>query len=372
MENPTIYKGLAGVLADETRVSKVMPASNSLTYRGYAVQNLCAKKDFIDVAYLLFYGELPNASQRKAFEQKEKGYRVLPDLVLETIRQFPSNAHPMDVVRTCVSLLASFDEKGSAVSNKNGDEIREIGIKLFSQIPIIIAHFNRARNKKSFIKADTDLDYIDHFFHLCFEQKPTALSKKVFDISMILYAEHGFNASTFTARVISSTESDMYGAVAGAIAALKGPLHGGANEAVMHMFLEIGNPDAARAWMKKAIAEKRKVMGFGHRVYRTGDSRVPTMKEAFFNMAKATGQTQWCKMYDELASEMLEAKNIHPNLDFPAGPAYYLMGFDIDFFTPLFVMSRITGWTAHIVEQAEQNKLIRPSAQYVGVEERSV
>jgi 2-methylcitrate synthase len=189
---------------------------------------------------------------------------------------------------------------------------------------------------------------------------------------LILYAEHSFNASTFAARVIASTTSDLYSAVVGGIGALKGPLHGGANEQVMHMMLEVGDPDKAKEWMLQALTDKRKIMGFGHRVYKNGDSRVPTMRKYTAKMAEVTGNQKWMKMYDALAEVMLEKKNIHPNLDFPAGPAYYMMGFDIDFFTPIFVMSRITGWSAHVIEQSKANRLIRPLSAYNGKGERKV
>lgn len=367
-----IKKGLVGVVADETKVSKVMPETNSLTYRGYAVQDLAEHKSFTEVAYLLFNGELPNEAELTEFNTTEKHNRSLPPELLAMLKQIPPTAHPMDVVRSAVSFLGCADSVGAKFSNKNLTEIKTTAVKLFAKLPTIVAAFKLLREGKNIIAPDESLDYVDNFFHMCFGKTPDALVKKVFDISMTLYAEHGFNASTFTARVITSTESDIYGAITGAIAALKGPLHGGANEAVMHMMLEIDDPTQAAQWMKDALRDKKKIMGFGHRVYRSGDSRVPTMKKAFFSLAEKTGQTKWCKMYDALAEEMEAAKKILPNLDFPAGPAYYLMGFDIDFFTPFFVMSRITGWTAHVLEQTATNKLIRPSAVYSGVEQRSI
>ena len=207
---------------------------------------------------------------------------------------------------------------------------------------------------------------------MCFGKVPDPAVIKAFDVSLTLYAEHGFNASTFTGRVISSTLSDMYSAVSGAIGALKGPLHGGANEAVMHMLLDIGDPGKAQAWLLKALKEKRKVMGFGHRVYRSGDSRVPTMKKYMLKMVDYTGEKRWAEILEILEQTMIKEKGIYPNLDFPAGPAYYMMGFDIDIFTPIFVISRITGWCAHIKENLAANRLIRPLCQYVGPEQRTV
>jgi citrate synthase len=217
-----------------------------------------------------------------------------------------------------------------------------------------------------------DLGFSDNFFYMCFGSAPTAEIRKCFDISMILYAEHSFNASTFTARTVTSTTSDVYSAIVAAIGALKGPLHGGANEAVMHMLLEIGEPNRAEDWLKRALHEKRKIMGFGHRVYRNGDSRVPTMTDAFHAVARGAGAEKWAEMSSRLARAMFAAKGIHPNLDFPTGPAYYLMGFDIPMFTPMFVMSRITGWGAHVLEQKANNKLIRPLSAYIGPAQRHI
>ncbi|HND86213.1 MAG TPA: citrate/2-methylcitrate synthase, partial [Pseudobdellovibrionaceae bacterium] len=216
-----------------------------------------------------------------------------------------------------------------------------------------------------------DLSLSENFFHMCFGSIPDPRIVKAFDVSLILYAEHSFNASTFTSRVVTSTQSDIYSATTAGIGALKGPLHGGANEMVMHMMKEIGDPAKARDWMLDALAQKKKVMGFGHRVYKSGDSRVPTMKKYLQVMCDVTGEQKWIQMYEALEKVMVEKKNIYPNLDFPAGPAYYLMGFDINFFTPIFVMARTTGWSAHIMEQAANNRIIRPLSEYVGATQRS-
>jgi 2-methylcitrate synthase len=213
---------------------------------------------------------------------------------------------------------------------------------------------------------------VENFFHMVFGKVPAPEVVKAFEVSLVLYAEHGFNASTFTARTVVSSLSDIYSGVVGGIASLKGALHGGANEAVMHMLLEIGEPARAREWMLTALREKRVVMGFGHRVYKNGDSRVPTMKKYARKISEFTGQSKWLDMQDILEGVMLEQKKIHPNLDFPSGPAYYMMGFDIDMFTPFFVMARITGWTAHIMEQLANNRLIRPLSKYTGPGERHV
>ena len=249
---------------------------------------------------------------------------------------------------------------------------RNRALDLLAKIPTMIASDFRYRKGKRRISPRDDLSISENFLNMCFGSVPPKEVVKAFDISLILYAEHSFNASTFASRVITSTMSDIYGAVVGGIAALKGPLHGGANEAVMNMLLEIGHPNKAADWLNKAFSEKRVVMGFGHRVYKSGDSRVPTMRAALEELGRWKNDRRWIEIEDVLQQIMLDQKNIYPNLDFPAGPAYYMMDFPIDMYTPIFVMSRITGWTAHIMEQGQDNRLIRPLSVYKGVKQRSV
>ena len=367
-----IKYGLAGVIADDTAVSKVMPETNSLTYRGYAVQDLAAKCRFEEVAYLMWNGELPTQSQLDAFVAKEKSLRGLSDDLIAVMRKFPKTAHPMATLRTAVSFLGLEDKD---INDHATDNLYERALIMYAKIPQIVAADFRLRNGKEPIAPDLSLGFSENFFHMCFGEVPAPETVKCFDISMTLYAEHSFNASTFAGRVIASTTSGIYSAVTGAIGALKGPLHGGANEAVMDMLKEVGTADNAKAWMLDALATKKKIMGFGHRVYRSGDSRVPTMTDAFEEMVKIIG-TDEAKMYWEMSrildDTMVSAKGIYPNLDFPAGPAYYLMGFEIPMFTPIFVISRITGWTAHIIEQLDDNKLIRPLSNYTGSAQRDV
>lgn len=362
-------KGLAGVIADESSISKVNAATNSLMYRGYTVQDLCAKRNFIDVAWLLIKGELPTEEEYHRFVAIERSKRTISNDLKEIIKRFPISAHPIDALRTCVSFLGMEDPRIWATDEEtNWDKY----VRLLAAIPTCIAAILRHRKGEDSIEPDSSLDFTANFFNMSFGKVPSDAVLKAFDVSMILYAEHSFNASTFTTRVITSTTSDLYSAVTGGIGALKGPLHGGANEMVMHMLLEIEDPTKAEAWMLDALKNKKKVMGFGHRVYRNGDSRVPSMKAAMHEMAVHVGEHKWVEMSDILEKVMVEQKGIHPNLDFPAGPAYYMMGFDIDFFTPLFVMARITGWSAHIIEQANNNRLIRPLAEYVGPDQRDV
>lgn len=367
--NIKVNKGLAGVITDDTSVSKVMAETNSLTYRGYAVQDLCEKCSWEEVAFLMVNEELPSSKKLADFIEKEKGYRNISKDLLDIIHKFPKAAHPMDTLRTCVSYLGMEDKRiwdNSLVTNMDKY------IQMLAKIPTIISATYRCKKGKKIIAPRNDLTASENFFNMCFGKIPGKEVIKAFDVSLILYAEHSFNASTFASRVITSTTSDIYSAICGGIGALKGPLHGGANEQVMHMLKEIGEVKNAKKWILDALAKKKKIMGFGHRVYRSGDSRVPTMTKYAEKMASITGGEKWIQISNILKDTMIKEKNIYPNLDFPAGPAYYMMGFDIDMFTPLFVMSRITGWTAHIMEQTADNRIIRPLSDYIGSAQRKV
>ena len=364
-----IKKGLLGIVVDETEVSKVMPEINSLTYRGYAAQDLCANCKFEEVAYLILNGELPNKKQLKVFEKQEKKERKLSKTLLEDIKKFPKKAHPMDVARTAVSIMGLEDKETKDNSPKAN--MRKV-MRIFAKTPVALAAFYRSRKGKKIIPPKNNLSFSENFFHMCFGKVPNKDIVKAFDVSLILYAEHSFNVSTFTARTITSSLSDIHGAITGAIASLKGPLHGGANEEVMHMMNKIKKPENAHKWINKALDNKDVVMGFGHRVYKSGDSRVPTMRKYFGKVAKIKKDKKFEKIYDIVEKVMIDRKDIHPNVDYPTGPTYHLMGFDTDFFTPIFVISRITGWSAHIIEQHAANKLIRPLASYKGSQHRKV
>jgi len=368
-EKMNVKKGLEGVVMDTSAVSKVNAETNSLVYRGYPVQDLAENCSFEEVAYLLYNGELPNKAQLADFATKEKSYREISKDNLNVIKALPKKCHPMDSIRTGVSFLGCEDERiWDATPATNMDK----AIRLLAKIPTMVAADFRFKKGLDFIPPNPALSIAENFFHMCFGKVPDAKVVKAFDVSLILYAEHSFNASTFTSRVVTSTQSDIYSATTAGIGALKGPLHGGANEMVMHMMLEIADPTKAEQWMIDALAQKKKVMGFGHRVYKSGDSRVPTMKKYAQVMADVTGQQKWMQMYNALEKVMVEKKKIYPNLDFPAGPAYYMMGFEIDFFTPIFVMARTTGWSAHIMEQTANNRIIRPLSEYIGSAQRNV
>jgi len=364
-----IKKGLLGIVVDETTISQVMPEINSLTYRGYTVQELCEKCSFEEVAYLVLNKELPNQKQLKKFIKEESSNRKLSKQILNDIQKMPKKAHPMDVVRTAVSLMSLEDK--DAKNNSPESNMRKT-MRIFAKTPTAVAAFFRVRKGKKIINPKKNFSFSENFFHMCFGNVPSKEIVKAFDVSLILYAEHSFNVSTFTARTITSSLSDIHGAITGAIASLKGPLHGGANEEVMHMMNKIKKPKNALKWINNALDKKEVVMGFGHRVYKKGDSRVPTMEKYFKDVSKIKSDKKFHKIYDIIKNVMIEQKDIHPNVDYPTGPTYHLMGFDTDFFTPIFVISRITGWSAHIMEQHAANKLIRPLSKYKGEKHRKV
>ena len=376
MADTEIRKGLAGVVADATAVSKVNAETNSLLYRGYPVQELAEKCSAEEVALLLWTGELPSEDELAAFRTLERENRALTPELKRVIDELPTTCHPMDVCRTAASVIGA--QHPLAEDNSPEAELRKAQ-ELFAVMPAVVCYDQRRRHGQEVVEPREDLDYAQNFLWMAFGEEAAPEVVDAFRVSIILYAEHSFNASTFTARVITSTLSDLHSAVTGAIGALKGPLHGGANEAVMHTFEELGirkeetaeeAEKRAKEWMDRALAEKKKVMGFGHRVYKHGDSRVPTMQEALFRMLDHYDRQEILGLYNGLAKSMDEAKSIKPNLDYPAGPTYWLMGFDIPTFTPIFVCARITGWTAHIMEQRANNSLIRPLSDYSGPDER--
>jgi len=364
-----IKKGLLGIVVDETTISQVMPDINSLTYRGYAVQDLCEKCSFEEVAYLILNKELPNKTKLKKFKKELEKNRNITINLREIVKHMPKRAHPMDVARTVVSVMGLEDKETN--NNSPAANMRK-AIRIFAKTPTAMAAFFRARKNKKVIPPKKSLGFSENFFYMCFGKMPSKEIIKAFDVSLILYAEHSFNVSTFTARTITSSLSDIHSAITGAIGSLKGPLHGGANEAVMHTMNKIKKPENALKWINNTLDKKEVVMGFGHRVYKKGDSRVPTMEKYFKKVSKIKNDKKFLKIYDTVKNVMIERKNIHPNVDFPTGPTYHLMGFDTDFFTPIFVLSRITGWSAHIMEQHAANKLIRPLSKYSGEKHRKV
>ncbi len=361
-------KGLEGIIVDETKISKVIPESSELLYRGYPVADLVDKYSFEEVVYLLWEGELPSVKEKESFGKQERKKRPFLDKDIVHLLEGLSDSHPMDALRTLISYWGA---KGY-VWDKTTEERKKKALRFLASAPVFVAAHFRLRKRLNPVFPDNTLPFSENFLKMCFDTVPSQEMVRLFDKTMILYAEHGFNASTFAARVIASTSSDLGSAVTGAIGALKGPLHGGANERVMEVMKDIKSPKRVEKYILKALKKKQKIMGFGHRVYRKQDSRVPSMEACARKLSEIKKEQIWMDIYDEMVAVMKREKNIYPNLDLPAGPAYYLMGFDIDMFTPLFVMSRISGWCAHIIEQGENNRIIRPLSQYTGMDKRQV
>jgi citrate synthase len=358
--------GLEGVIAGETAISTV---TGGLRYRGYPIGELVEKATFEETAYLLLHGELPTAAQLKDFNARLIAARKLPQPLVELLPKLPKDSIPMDVLRSGISLLAHFDPEvndSSPAANLRKSE------RLLAQIPLIVADFYRISKGLPLVPSRSDLSTSANFLQMVFGKEAAPEDVRAFDITLILYAEHEFNASTFTARVIVSTLSDLHSGVVGAVGALKGALHGGANEKVMDLLNEIGTVANVDPWMKAAFARKARIMGFGHRVYKTGDVRAGILKGISRQMAQQRNNIQWEDMAEKLEEIMAREKNMFPNLDWPSARVYHALNLEPPLYTPIFVMSRITGWCAHIIEQLGANRLIRPRARYTGPEVRSV
>jgi 2-methylcitrate synthase len=358
--------GLEGVIAGETAISTI---TGGLRYRGYPVVELAEKTTFDEVAYLLLHGELPTRSQLADFNKRLAAAQKLPGVLSELLKKLPKDAVPMDVVRTAVSILASYDPEVN--DNRKAANLNKAE-RLLAQIPLVIAESYRATKGLPVVAPKQELGFAANMLYMLKGTPPSAHDTKAFDVSLILYAEHEFNASTFTARVVCSTESDLHSSITAAIGALKGPLHGGANEKVMDLLLATGGPAKAEAWIRDALAKKAKVMGFGHRVYKTGDVRARVLKEYARQAAERAGTTQWETAAETIEKVMETEKNLFPNLDWPAGRLYHAMGLETPLYTPFFVASRVTGWSAHVIEQLEHNRIIRPRSRYTGPEEKHV
>jgi citrate synthase len=359
---PAYSPGLAGVIAGETKICSVDPNAG-LMYRGYDIHEMASQASFEEVAYLLINGELPNPKQLAQFTRQIAAERALPGTVIEMLRLFPRSSHPMDMVRTGVSMLGSFDEELN--DNSHGANLRK-AIRLIARVSTLVTDGWRISQGEEPLPERLDLTQAGNFFYKLNGNVPQDWQIRMLDTIFILYADHEFNASTFAARVAASTLADMYAAVTSACATLKGPLHGGANEESMKMLEEIESPDRAEAWVKKKLATKGKIMGFGHRVYKKGDSRVPVMREIGRDLGKRTGKEQWIAICEKLEEVMEREKQLYANVDLYAAPVFWMLGFAPELNTPLFATSRVAGWCAHVVEQQDNNRLIRPRSLYTG------
>jgi citrate synthase len=360
-------RGLEDVVALTSTICFIDGKQGKLIYQGYDLDDLVANSSFEETAYLLWHGELPTAAQLKELNEQLLAERAIPDPVMDLIRSAPKNAHPMEVLRTAVSALAFYDPDSGDMSKEAN--IRK-AVRLTAKFPTIVAAFERSRTGKESIAPDNSLSHAGNLLYMLKGEHPDEYATKVVDAALIIHADHELNASTFAARVTAATLSDIHSAVTSAIGALKGPLHGGANEAVMKMVNEIGTVDNVEPFVHKAFETKRLIMGFGHRVYRTYDPRAVHLKQYAEELGKRAGDTKPFDILTKVEGVVMAEKSLWPNVDFFSGAAYQTMGIPIDQFTPVFAVSRVSGWTAHVLEQYSNNRLIRPRAEYVGPEER--
>ncbi|HEX8190179.1 MAG TPA: citrate synthase [Pyrinomonadaceae bacterium] len=355
--------GLEGVVAAESAIGDVDGVNGVLIYQGLNIHDLAEHSTFEETVYLLWHGRLPKRDELDALKKELAANQKLPEEVLALIRSFPTEAEPMDALRTAVSALAFYDPGARDLSREGA---LRTATCLTAQFPVVVAAFERLRKGLEPVEPRADFNIAANFLYLLKGEEPDAREARIFDACLVLHADHELNASTFTSRVIAGTLADMYGAVTGAIAALSGPLHGGANTNVMKMLLEIGDPARADEWLREALASKKKIMGFGHRVYKTEDPRSVWLRRFSRELAEAKGETRWIEILERLRELMFAEKKLYPNVDYYSGSAYYLMGIPLDLFTPIFAVSRISGWTGHVLEQYANNRLIRPRAEYVG------
>ncbi|MFN3393487.1 MAG: citrate synthase [Candidatus Thermochlorobacter sp.] len=355
--------GLEDIIAATSGICFIDGKKGRLVYRGYDVHDLVnGGATFEEVIYLLWYGKLPNRRELNDFNKRLAQYRRLPREVVAHLYTIPTSAPPMEALRTAVSELALYDDDERMTTEAHFER----AFKLMSQVATIVAFDERIRNEKDLIQPDPSLPFATNFLYMLTGKLPDSEMTRLFDICLILHADHELNASTFTARVIAATLSDMYSAIAGAIGALKGPLHGGANEQVMRMLIEIGDPSRAEGYVRKFLSEKKKIMGFGHRVYKTEDPRATHLRKMSELLGYRTGNLKWYEMCRRIEAIVLQEKGLYPNVDFYSASVYHLMGISIDLFTPVFAVARTSGWIAHILEQYANNRLIRPTAEYIG------
>ncbi len=367
------YPGLEGVIANETAISNVegKQGSGGLEYRGYTIEELADSVSYLEAAFLLLHGELPSTTQLKEFQTRIATESDLPSPLLDLLHGIPAGNHPMDVLRSSVSILAHFDPEVNASPTDHAANVRKAE-RMLARIPAAIAARERISQGKTPLAPRSDLDFAANFLYMIHDQVPTEASRKAFDLSLVLYAEHELNASTFSGRVTVSTLSDIYSGIVAAIGTLKGSLHGGANEEAWKVLEQVGSPENAETWIQNALARKERIMGFGHRVYKTGDPRARILKTHCATLAAEIGDDRWERMAEPIEQAVTTQKQLPPNVDWPSARLYHYMGLQIHLYTPIFAMARLAGWAAHIIEQLDHNRLMRPRARYVGPPTRSV
>lgn len=360
---PEYAKGLAGVIANESNLSDVQGQEGILRYLGYNIDDLVEHTSFEEVMFLLHRGKLPNQAELDVFTEKLREQRELHPAIQDFLMKAPGNAAPMDVLRTGVSMLGLTDTRGD---NENRELNEERALSICAKLPLMVAAFHRGRQGKDLPAIRKDLSEAGHFLYMINGEEPGKEATKTLDVAYILHADHGMNASTFSARVTIATLSDIYSAITSAIGTLKGPLHGGANEGVIHMLNEIGSEDKVDAYVEDCLAQKKKIMGIGHRVYRVLDPRAPHLQKMAVKLTEELGEPKWINMSERIATMMRERKNLNANVDFYSATVYYSLGIPTDLFTPIFAISRAAGWTAQVLEQLDDNRLYRPLTHYTG------
>ncbi len=367
------HPGLEGVIASETAVANIQgrDGAGGLEYRGYPIEELAGHVSYEEAAFLLLHGDLPNRSQLREFDARLRRMRQVPPALVGLLEQIPDHIHAMDVLRSSVSVLSHFDPDVDASPTDHAANVRKAE-RLVAQMATAIAYRERITRKLPLIAPRDDLDHAANFLHMVKGKLPSPTMREAFDVSLVLYAEHELNASTFSARVTVSTLSDIYSGIVAAIGTLKGPLHGGANEEAWKVLEQVGEPENAERWIHDALARKERIMGFGHRVYKTGDPRAAVLKKYCIELAHEAGDDRWERMAEPIERVMTTQKHLPPNVDWASARLYHYMGLKIDIYTPIFAMARIAGWAAHIIEQLDHNRLMRPRALYIGPPHRAV
>jgi citrate synthase len=373
VEQDRYYPGLEGVIASESAICNLegKEGSGGLEYRGYRIEDLAGAVSYMETAFLLLHGDLPTAAQLREFDARLRAARALPEPLTALYGQIPAAVHPMDVLRTSVSILGHFDPEVSVPPSDHAANVRKAE-RLIAQMATALAYRERISSGHSVIAPRDDLDHAANFLHMVNGTVPSETMRAAFDLSMVLYTEHELNASTFAARVTVSTLSDIHSGIVAAIGALKGPLHGGANEEAWKLLERVGSPENAERWIKDALARKERIMGFGHRVYKTGDPRTAILTPYCAKLAAQVGDDRWERIAEPIARAVTAQKRLPPNVDWPSARLYHYMNLKTDLYTPIFAMARVAGWSAHIIEQLDHNRLMRPRARYTGPPNRKV